>query len=67
MVIITRLKLFVIFNLQFFVVEQIITYIEKMNIKESSFRALEAEFSDAQKYIDKLNQEKNTLKKKKEK
>lgn len=42
-------------------------YIEKMNIKESSFRVLEAEFSDAKKYIDKLNQEKITLKNKKEK
>lgn len=55
------------FNQQFSAVEQITTYIEKMNIKESSFRALEVEFSDAQKYIDKLNHEKVALKNKKEK
>lgn len=45
-----------------FVVEQITAYIEKINIKESAFRVLETEFSDAQKYIDKLNQEKTMLK-----
>lgn len=38
-----------------------------MNIKDSSFRVLEVEFSDAQKYIDKLNQEKIVLEKNKDK
>lgn len=52
---------------RFFATEQIITYIDKMNIKESAFRALEVEFSDARKYIDKLNKEKTELKNKKEK
>lgn len=50
-----------------FVVEQITANIEKMNIKDSSFRAFEVEFSDAQKYIDKLNQEKIVLEKNKNK
>ncbi|KAL5233330.1 hypothetical protein ACI65C_000740 [Semiaphis heraclei] len=47
--------------------EQINTYIEKMNIKESAFRVLELEFSNAQKYIDKLNSDIIAMKKKKEK
>lgn len=47
--------------------EQITAHIEKMNIKESAFRVLEVEFSDAQKYIDKLNREKIALDKNKEK
>lgn len=38
-----------------------------MNVKESEFRALEVEFRDTQKFIDKLNQEKITLEKNKEK
>lgn len=38
-----------------------------MNVKESEFRALEVEFCDTQKYINKLNQEKFTLEKNKEK
>lgn len=42
-------------------------YIEKMNIKESTFRILEVEFSNAQKYIDKSNQEKVAFNKYKEK
>lgn len=51
----------------FFFLEQINTYIEKMNIKESAFRVLELEFSNAQKYIDKLNSDIIAMKKKKEK
>lgn len=47
-------------------IEQITTHIEKLNIKESAFRVLEVEFSDAQKYIDKLNQEKIALEKNRE-
>lgn len=47
--------------------EQITAYIEKMNIKESAFRVLELEFSNAQKYIDKLNLDIITMKKNKEK
>ncbi|XP_027854297.2 cilia- and flagella-associated protein 58-like isoform X2 [Aphis gossypii] len=47
--------------------EQITAYIEKMNIKESAFRALEQEFRSAQKYIDKLNQDIITMKNNKEK
>ncbi|KAL4090850.1 hypothetical protein QTP88_025616 [Uroleucon formosanum] len=47
--------------------EQITVYIEKMNIKESSFRVLELEFSNAKKYIDKLNLDIITMKKNKEK
>ncbi|XP_022182127.1 cilia- and flagella-associated protein 58-like [Myzus persicae] len=47
--------------------EQINAYIEKMNIKESAFRVLELEFSNAQKYIDKLNLDIITMKKNKEK
>ncbi|XP_025192871.1 cilia- and flagella-associated protein 58-like [Melanaphis sacchari] len=47
--------------------EQITAYIEKMNIKESAFRALEQEFRNAQKYIDKLNQDIITMKNNKEK
>lgn len=38
-----------------------------MNIKESAFRVLEVEFNDIQKYVEKLNQEKNALEKNKEK
>ena len=38
-----------------------------MNIKESEFRVLEIEFNNAQKYIDKLNLDIITMKKKKEK
>ncbi|KAF0771613.1 cilia- and flagella-associated protein 58-like [Aphis craccivora] len=47
--------------------EQITAYIEKMNIKESAFRVLEQEFRNAQKYIDKLNQDIITMKNNKEK
>lgn len=54
-------------NIYPYIIEQIMTNIEKMNIKESTFRILEVEFNDAQKYIDKLNQEKTTLNKNKEK
>lgn len=50
-----------------FSLEQITAYIEKMNIKESDFRVLEVEFSNAQKNIDKINQEKISLEKNKEK
>jgi len=38
-----------------------------MNIKESAFRVLEQEFRNAQKYIDKLNQDIITMKNNKEK
>lgn len=48
-------------------IEQIISYVENLNIKESEFRVLEIEFSDAQKHIEKLNQEKMILEKNREK
>jgi len=38
-----------------------------MTIKEMAFRSLDVEFRDAQKYNDKLNQEKITFEKTKEK
>jgi len=38
-----------------------------MTIKETEFRALEVEYKDARMYADKLNQEKVTLEKNKEK
>lgn len=55
------------FTVTIFFLEQINAYIEKMNIKESAFRVLELEFSNAQKYIDKLNLDIITMKKNKEK
>lgn len=48
-------------------IEQVIACAEKMNIKESAFRALEAEYNNAQKHNDKMNQDKNVLEKNKEK
>lgn len=54
-------------NIHRYIIEQMMTNIEKMNIKESTFRILEVELNDAQKHIDKLNQEKTALNQNREK
>lgn len=54
-------------QLTMYVIEQIIICNKQITIKKTAYQALEVEFRDAQKYINKLSQEKIASEKTKEK
>lgn len=54
-------------RLTMYVIEQIIICNKQITIKKTAYQALEVEFRDAQKYINKLSQEKIASEKTKEK